>query len=50
MGYIGRRYYYGWAIAGTLTLTETVSWGVLYYAFGVFLAMRWSWIWEAAGG
>ena len=29
--------YYGWRIAGTLAVTETVSWGVLYYAFGVFL-------------
>src|SRR5918911_4637071 len=36
-GRIGRRVYYGWAIAWTLALTETVSWGVLYYAFGVFL-------------
>jgi MFS family permease len=26
-----------WAIAGTLSVTETVSWGVLYYAFAVFL-------------
>src|SRR5215211_5729796 len=34
---IGRRFYYGWAITGTLALTETVSWGVLYYAFGIFL-------------
>jgi sugar phosphate permease len=30
-------FYYGWAIAGTLAVTETVSWGVLYYAFAVFL-------------
>jgi len=29
--------YYGWRIAGTLAVTETVSWGVLYYAFAVFL-------------
>ena len=34
---IGCRFYYGWAITGTLALTETVSWGVLYYAFGIFL-------------
>jgi len=34
---IARRFYYGWAITGTLALTETVSWGVLYYAFGIFL-------------
>ena len=32
----GRRYY-GWVVAGTLAFTETVSWGVLYYAFAVFL-------------
>jgi len=32
-----RSVYYGWTIAGTLALTETVSWGVLYYAFAVFL-------------
>jgi hypothetical protein len=30
--------YYGWRIAATLAVTETVSWGVLYYAFAVFLA------------
>ena len=29
--------YYGWVVAGTLAVTETVSWGVLYYAFSVFL-------------
>ena len=29
--------YYGWTIAGALALTETVSWGILYYAFSVFL-------------
>lgn len=29
--------YYGWRIAGTLAFTETVSWGILYYAFAVFL-------------
>jgi MFS family permease len=30
--------YYGWYIAVTLALTETISWGILYYAFSVFLA------------
>ena len=40
-------FYYGWAIAGTLAVTETASWGVLYYAFAVFLVpmqeeMGWS--------
>src|SRR5215217_1068273 len=33
----GRRLYYGWVVAGTLALTETISWGILYYAFSVFL-------------
>jgi MFS family permease len=27
----------GWAIVGALSVTEVVSWGVLYYAFAVFL-------------
>ena len=31
-----RRRYYGWRMVGTLAVTETVSWGVLYYAFAVF--------------
>lgn len=31
------RIFYGWVIAGTLAVTETISWGVLYYAFSVFL-------------
>jgi MFS family permease len=29
--------YYGWKIVGALAVTETVSWGILYYAFSVFL-------------
>ncbi|MCC6454535.1 MAG: MFS transporter [Caldilineaceae bacterium] len=29
--------YYGWIIAATLAATQTVSWGVLYYSFSVFL-------------
>jgi MFS family permease len=28
--------HYGWTIVAVLALTETVSWGVLYYAFAVF--------------
>ena len=32
-----RRFYYGWAIVGTLAVTETISWGIVYYAFSVFL-------------
>jgi MFS family permease len=31
------RRYYGWTIVGALSLTETVSWGVLCYAFSVFI-------------
>jgi predicted MFS family arabinose efflux permease len=29
--------YYSWTIVWTLAVTETVSWGILYYAFAVFL-------------
>jgi MFS family permease len=29
--------FYGWVIVGALALTETVSWGILFYAFSVFL-------------
>jgi MFS family permease len=31
------RVYYGWVLVCTLALTETTSWGILYYAFTVFL-------------
>jgi MFS family permease len=31
------RLYYGWLIAGALAVTETVSWGIVYYSFSVFL-------------
>ena len=30
------RRFYGWRIVGALAVTETVSWGILYYAFAVF--------------
>src|SRR5918912_2574974 len=30
--------YYGWLLVLTLGVTETISWGVLFYAFSVFLA------------
>ena len=30
------RIFYGWRIVGVLAVTETVSWGILYYAFAVF--------------
>ena len=33
-----RRPYHGWILAVTLGFTETVSWGVLYYAFSVLIA------------
>jgi len=29
--------YYGWVLVRALGITEIISWGVLYYAFGVFL-------------
>ncbi|HEY0017250.1 MAG TPA: MFS transporter [Longimicrobium sp.] len=32
------RLYYGWVLVGVLAVTETVSYGVLQYAFPVFLA------------
>jgi MFS family permease len=32
------RLYYGWVLVITLGITETISWGILYYAFTVFLA------------
>lgn len=31
------RIYYGWILVSALSLTEMTSWGVLYYAFTVFL-------------
>src|SRR5262245_57521318 len=31
------RFFYGWTIVLTLAATETVSWGILYYGFGVLL-------------
>lgn len=43
------RRYYGWTIAATLAVTETMSWGILYYAFSVFLIpMRDELGWSAA--
>jgi MFS family permease len=29
--------YYGWIIAVALAITETISWGIIYYAFTVFI-------------
>jgi len=31
------RLYYGWVLVVALGITETVSWGILYYAFAVFV-------------
>ena len=31
------RLYYGWIIVLALSITETISWGILYYSFSVFL-------------
>jgi MFS family permease len=31
------KHYYGWTIVCTLAITETISWGIIYYAFSVFL-------------
>jgi MFS family permease len=30
--------YYGWIVVVALGVTETISWGVLYYAFSIYLA------------
>jgi MFS family permease len=32
------RVYYGWVVLGAVSITEVVSWGILYYAFTVFMA------------
>jgi len=29
--------YYGWRVVGALCITETVTWGIIYYGFPVFL-------------
>jgi MFS family permease len=33
----GPRVYYGWYVLGGLCVTQIVSWGILYYAFGTLL-------------
>src|SRR3954465_5846909 len=35
--WLGSRIYYGWVVVATLAVTETASWGILYYVFSVFL-------------
>ncbi len=32
------RFYYGWVMLDAVSVTEVVSWGILYYAFTVFVA------------
>ena len=32
-----RKIYYGWIITAVLAITETISWGIVYYAFSVFI-------------
>ncbi|MGB1252397.1 MAG: hypothetical protein ACPG8W_17395, partial [Candidatus Promineifilaceae bacterium] len=32
-----KRIYYGWYIVAALAISETVSWGIVYYAFTVFI-------------
>ena len=31
------RVYYGWIVLGAVSVTELVSWGILYYTFAVFV-------------
>ena len=32
-----REIYYGWVIVAAVSITETVTWGIIYYGFPVFL-------------
>ena len=34
---VNGKLYYGWYITFTLAITETISWGIIYYAFSVFI-------------
>lgn len=34
---MSRRPYYGWVLVVTLGITETITWGIIYYGFAVFL-------------
>lgn len=36
-GALGRSLYYGWVLVITLGITETITWGIIYYGFAVFL-------------
>ena len=31
------RVYYGWVVVAALCVTETVTWGIVYYGYPVFL-------------
>ncbi|MGQ9611476.1 MAG: hypothetical protein ACUVSL_01635 [Chloroflexus sp.] len=31
------RIYYGWIMLLTVSITEVISWGILYYAYSVFI-------------
>jgi MFS family permease len=43
------RFFYGWAIVATLAVTETVSYGILYYAFSIFIdPMKMEFGWSAS--
>jgi hypothetical protein len=33
-----QRLHYGWVMLGAVSITEVVSWGILYSAFSVFVA------------
>ena len=37
IGIRGAARHYGWVIVAALSITETVSWGIIYYGFPVFL-------------
>jgi MFS family permease len=37
LGGTAPRLHYSWIVLGTLAITETVSWGIVYYGFPVFL-------------
>lgn len=34
-----QRFYYGWVIVTALAVTETISWGIVYYTFAVVLPL-----------
>ena len=34
------RVYYGWVVVAALCITETVTWGIIYYGYPVFLRPR----------